>query len=114
MKIHEFQAKEFLQKYGVSIPKGKVAHSVEEALQISNEMNFSKCVVKAQIHAGGRGIGGGVKFCKNRDEIKKNSKNSNIFKHLISKLKWLAGELILLISGNIFPIINVNLYIYKI
>ena len=73
MKIHEFQAKEFLQKYGVSIPKGKVAHSVEEALQISNEMNFSKCVVKAQIHAGGRGIGGGVKFCKNRDEIKKNS-----------------------------------------
>lgn len=64
MKIHEYQAKELLAKYGVPTPKGRVATSVEEAEQIANDLMCWPLVVKAQVHAGGRGKAGGVKVVK--------------------------------------------------
>jgi succinyl-CoA synthetase beta subunit len=69
MKIHEFQAKELFQKYGVPIPRGKAAFSVDEAKKIAAELGTFPVVVKAQIHAGGRGKGGGVKLAKNAAEV---------------------------------------------
>ena len=69
MKIHEYQAKQLFQKYGVPIPRGKAAFSVEEAKKIGAELGVFPVVVKAQIHAGGRGKGGGVKLAKNAAEV---------------------------------------------
>jgi succinyl-CoA synthetase beta subunit len=74
MKIHEYQAKEILKKYGVSTPKGKVAFSVEEASDAAKELGGQVWVVKAQIHAGGRGKGGGVKVAKGIAELNKYAK----------------------------------------
>ncbi len=74
MKIHEYQAKEILKKYGVSTPKGKVAFSVEEASDAAKELGGKVWVVKAQIHAGGRGKGGGVKVAKGIAELNKYAK----------------------------------------
>lgn len=70
MKIHEFQAKQILSKFGVRIPRGEVAETADQALEIANKIG-PKVVVKAQIHAGGRGKGGGVKLAKNPEEAKK-------------------------------------------
>lgn len=70
MNIHEYQGKEIFRQYGVAVPEGKVAFSVEEALQAAKDLNREVCVVKAQIHAGGRGKAGGVKVAKNLDEVK--------------------------------------------
>ena len=67
MKIHEYQGKEILAKYNVPVPRGKVAYSVAEAEAIAKELGDS-VVVKAQIHAGGRGKGGGVKVAKDANE----------------------------------------------
>jgi len=67
MNIHEYQAKELLRQYGVATPGGKVARDAAEAAAITKEMG-GKSVVKAQIHAGGRGKGGGVKFAKTPEE----------------------------------------------
>ena len=69
MKIHEYQAKELFQKYGVPIPRGKAAFSVDEAKKIGAELGSFPVVVKAQIHAGGRGKGGGVKLAKSAAEV---------------------------------------------
>nr|BFD61226.1 ADP-forming succinate--CoA ligase subunit beta [Bdellovibrio sp. CKG001]BFD64690.1 ADP-forming succinate--CoA ligase subunit beta [Bdellovibrio sp. HM001]BFD68898.1 ADP-forming succinate--CoA ligase subunit beta [Bdellovibrio sp. HAGR004] len=69
MNIHEYQAKEVLRKYGVATLKGKLAHSPEEAVAAAKEIGGSVWVVKAQIHAGGRGKGGGVKVAKSLDEV---------------------------------------------
>ena len=68
MKIHEYQGKEILSKFGVAVPKGKVANTAEEAGVIAHELGGETVVVKAQIHAGGRGKGGGVKIAKNPHE----------------------------------------------
>ncbi|WP_019242324.1 MULTISPECIES: ADP-forming succinate--CoA ligase subunit beta [Bacillus] len=70
MNIHEYQGKEVLRKYGVAVPNGKVAFSVEEAVEAAKELGTEVCVVKAQIHAGGRGKAGGVKVAKNLDEVR--------------------------------------------
>ena len=70
MKIHEYQGKEILKKFGVPIPKGIPAFSVEEAMQAAETLGGSVWVVKAQIHAGGRGKGGGVKVAKSLDEVR--------------------------------------------
>ena len=64
MKIHEYQAKEIFRNYHVRVPEGKPAFSVEEALQAYDEMGSETVVVKAQIHAGGRGKGGGIKIAQ--------------------------------------------------
>jgi succinyl-CoA synthetase beta subunit len=68
MKIHEYQAKELLKKYGVAVPRGLVARSPEEAYHAAKELGTEVVVVKAQIHAGGRGKGGGVKLARSADE----------------------------------------------
>ncbi len=70
MKIHEYQAKELFRKYQVSVPEGYPAFSVKEALDAYDQLNVKTAVVKAQIHAGGRGKGGGVKLAHTRDEVK--------------------------------------------
>ena len=69
MKIHEYQAKELLRKNNVSVPNGIIAFSLTEALAAYDKLNVKTAVVKAQIHAGGRGKGGGVKLVHSRDEV---------------------------------------------
>ena len=70
MKIHEYQGKEILRKYNVAMPQGAVAYSVDEAAAVAQRLGGSVWVVKAQIHAGGRGKGGGVKIAKSIGEVK--------------------------------------------
>jgi len=70
MNIHEYQAKEIFQKYGVPTPRGRVAFTVDEAVEAAKELGGDLWVVKAQIHAGGRGLGGGVKLAKSIDEVR--------------------------------------------
>lgn len=69
MNIHEYQAKEILRKYNVAVPQGKVAFSKEEARKAAKELGGDVFVVKAQIHAGGRGKAGGVKLAKSLDDV---------------------------------------------
>ncbi|WP_076592422.1 ADP-forming succinate--CoA ligase subunit beta [Herminiimonas arsenitoxidans] len=71
MNIHEYQGKEVLRKYGVTTPKGFPCFSVDEAVQAAEKLGGKVWVVKAQIHAGGRGKGGGVKVAKSLDEVRK-------------------------------------------
>lgn len=75
MNLHEYQGKELLAKYGVAIQNGIVAESVAEAVAAFENLNTEFAVVKAQIHAGGRGKGGGVKLAKNMDELKEHAGN---------------------------------------
>lgn len=70
MNIHEYQAKQIFAKYGVATPKGIMAESVEQAVENAKELGGPIWVVKAQIHAGGRGLGGGVKLAKSLDEVR--------------------------------------------
>ena len=70
MNIHEYQAKELLRKFGVAVPKGGIAYTADEAVKIADELGGPVWVVKAQIHAGGRGKGGGVKLAKSIDDVK--------------------------------------------
>ena len=70
MNIHEYQGKEILKQFGVAVPNGKVAFTVEEAVEAAKELGTQVCVVKAQIHAGGRGKAGGVKVAKNLEEVR--------------------------------------------
>lgn len=71
MKIHEYQGKSILRDYGVAVPDGFPAFSVDEAVKIYDKLNSKVVVVKAQIHAGGRGKGGGVKLAHSRDEVER-------------------------------------------
>src|SRR6185436_9487221 len=70
MKIHEYQAKEVLRKYGVPTPRGFPCFNVEEAVEAAKKLGGKVWVVKAQIHAGGRGKGGGVKLAKSLEEVR--------------------------------------------
>ncbi|WP_292660548.1 ADP-forming succinate--CoA ligase subunit beta [Nitratifractor sp.] len=70
MNIHEYQAKEIFRKYNVPVPQGRVAFTVDEAVEAAKELGGKLWVVKAQIHAGGRGLGGGVKLAKSIDEVR--------------------------------------------
>jgi len=69
MKIHEYQGKELLARFGVAVPRGIAAFSVDEALAAAEQLGGPVWVVKAQIHAGGRGKGGGVKLARSLDEV---------------------------------------------
>ena len=71
MKIHEYQAKEILRKFGVPVPRGIPAFTVQEAVEAAQKLGGPVWVVKAQIHAGGRGKGGGVKVAKSVDDVKR-------------------------------------------
>ncbi len=73
MKIHEYQAKEVLRKYGVVTPRGVPCFTVDEAVKAAESLGGSIWVVKAQIHAGGRGKGGGVKLARSMDEVRSNA-----------------------------------------
>lgn len=69
MNLHEYQAKQLLSEYGLPVSRGEVATNVEEALHIADKMALKRWVVKAQVHAGGRGKAGGVKLVSSRDEL---------------------------------------------
>ena len=69
MNIHEYQAKQILKKYGAAVPEGVSSHSVEELLEKAKSLKTEKFVLKAQIHAGGRGKAGGVKIVNTIDEL---------------------------------------------
>jgi succinyl-CoA synthetase beta subunit len=71
LKIHEYQAKEILRRYGVAVPRGVLITDAKDARAAAEELGGGTVVVKAQIHAGGRGKGGGVKLAKNPDEVQK-------------------------------------------
>ena len=69
MDIHEYQAKDVLAKFGVQVAQGALAYSPEQAAYRARELGGDKWVVKAQVHAGGRGKAGGVKICETENEI---------------------------------------------
>jgi succinyl-CoA synthetase beta subunit len=75
MKIHEYQAKNLFAQYGIPVPKGNVAFSVEGAAQVSREIGLPPYIIKAQIHAGGRGKGGGVKKAESINDVEKVAKS---------------------------------------
>ncbi|ORU91599.1 MAG: succinate--CoA ligase subunit beta [Cycloclasticus sp. symbiont of Bathymodiolus heckerae] len=74
MNLHEYQAKQVFAEFGVPVPAGKPARSVKEAINVAKELGGDCWVVKAQVHAGGRGKAGGVKLCKGMDEVEAFSK----------------------------------------
>jgi succinyl-CoA synthetase beta subunit len=75
LKIHEYQGKEILRKFGVAVPQGRVANTAEEAAAVVRELGGGTVVIKAQIHAGGRGKGGGIKLARNLEETYQIAKN---------------------------------------
>src|SRR6516162_7334488 len=83
MKIHEYQAKELFRKYQIPVPQGKPAFTVEEAVSVAPSVSKGPWVVKAQIHAGGRGKGGGVKIAKSLEEVRTLAK-SILGMHLVT------------------------------
>lgn len=100
MNIHEYQAKELLRRFGVAVPNGSVAHTVDEAVQAANEMGGPIWVVKSQIHAGGRGAGrfkngdpdkGGVRVCKSIDDVREAAK-AMLGNTLVTKQTGDAGK----------------------
>jgi len=107
MNIHEYQAKELLSKAGVAVPVGKVVYTMDEAVaaakQIIEETGTNAIAVKAQIHAGGRGKGGGVKIAKNLDEVKLHAR-SILGMNLVTHQTGPEGKLVkkLLIEQGIY------------
>jgi succinyl-CoA synthetase beta subunit len=107
MNIHEYQAKELLRNAGVSVPIGKVVFTIEEAVNVSKDIMCSTgantIAVKAQIHAGGRGKGGGVKIAKNLDEVKQHAE-SILGMNLVTHQTGPAGKMVkkLLIEQGIY------------
>lgn len=73
MKIHEYQAKELMRAFGITVPRGRVAATVEECIQAAEFLPGKTLVVKAQIHAGGRGKGGGIKVAKSLEDLKQHA-----------------------------------------
>lgn len=93
MEIHEYQAKEILTDFGVPIPRGGLAYSPEQAVYRSHEIGGDAWVVKAQIHSGGRGKAGGIKFCRDDEEIWK-AADELLGKRLITNQTGSAGKII--------------------
>ncbi len=93
MKIHEYQAKDLFKKYGVPVPAGGVAITPEEAAGIAGTLGGFPVVVKAQIHAGGRGKGGGVKLSNSLEEVK-NSASAIIGMNLVTHQTGPEGRLV--------------------
>ncbi|KTD71343.1 ADP-forming succinate--CoA ligase subunit beta [Legionella tucsonensis] len=69
MNLHEYQAKQLFASYNLPVPNGEVAYNVEDAIQVASQLSTTRWVVKAQVHAGGRGKAGGVKLVSNKDEL---------------------------------------------
>jgi len=91
MNIHEYQAKRLLAEFGVAVPNGKVAYTAPEAEAVAKELGGSVWVVKAQIHAGGRGKGGGVKVVKSIEDVR-DSANEMLGMQLITHQTGAAGK----------------------
>ena len=75
MNVHEYQAKELMKSFGISVLNGKTAKTVDEAVSAAKELDSGVWVVKAQIHAGGRGKAGGVKLAKSLDEVRSHAED---------------------------------------
>ena len=93
MNIHEYQTKELLRGYGVPVPEGRVAHNVDNAATIAEGLGGERWVVKAQIHAGGRGKGGGVKVASSLDEVKQFT-DEMIGSNLVTPQTGEAGKMV--------------------
>ena len=93
MDIHEYQAKEVLQKFGILTPPGGLAYSPEQASYRAHEIGGSKWVVKAQIHSGGRGKAGGVKVCDNENDVFE-AANDMFGKKLVTNQTGPAGKVV--------------------
>jgi succinyl-CoA synthetase beta subunit len=93
MKIHEYQGKEILREFGVPTPRGAACFSVEEAVATASKLGGKVWVVKAQIHAGGRGKGGGVKVAKSLDEVKQYA-SQILGMHLITHQTGPEGQVV--------------------
>jgi len=91
MNIHEYQAKQLLAKYGVAVPKGKVAYTAPEAEAVAKELGGPVWVVKSQIHAGGRGKGGGVKVVKSVEDVR-DTANDMLGMQLVTHQTGPAGK----------------------
>jgi succinyl-CoA synthetase beta subunit len=91
MNLHEYQAKKLFAEYGIPVPPGKIAHSVKEALRNAAELKGEGWVVKAQVHAGGRGKAGGVKLAHSMGELEDIVRNM-LGKHLITRQSAPAGQ----------------------
>lgn len=93
MNIHEYQAKELLKSYGVPVPEGRVAFTVEQAAQMAEDLGGERWVVKAQIHAGGRGKAGGVQFANTIGEVRQHA-NKLIGSHLVTHQTGPEGRIV--------------------
>ena len=97
MNLHEYQGKQILSSYGVGIQRGMVATTPEEAVaaakQLTEETGTGWHIIKAQVHAGGRGKGGGVKLAKNLDELKSHAENI-LGMHLVTPQTSAEGKLV--------------------
>ena len=93
MNIHEHQAKELLKKYGANVPNGVFALTVKDILEKAKNLNSQKLVLKAQIHAGGRGKAGGVKILNDISELEKES-NNLLGKKLITHQTGPSGKIV--------------------
>lgn len=91
MNLHEYQAKQLLAEYGLPVSQGEVAASVDEAVFIANKMKTPRWVVKAQVHAGGRGKAGGVKLVATKDEVAEVTR-SLLGKHLVTYQTTAEGQ----------------------
>jgi malate-CoA ligase subunit beta len=93
MDIHEYQAKELLSRFGVTVPRGGLAYSPEQAVYRANEIGGSKWAVKAQIHSGARGKAGGIKLCRSDNEIEE-AAESLLGKRLVTVQTGPSGKLV--------------------
>ncbi len=93
MNIHEYQAKELLKNYGVPVPDGRVAHNVDNAVAVAEGLGGDRWIVKAQIHAGGRGKGGGVKLASSLDDVRSLT-DQMIGSHLVTPQTGKNGRLV--------------------
>ena len=85
MNIHEYQAKDLLKEFGAPVPKGVVVHNIDEIKQKIKTLNSDNLVIKAQIHAGGRGKAGGIKLVKTNKNLIKEA--SNMFGKILITLQ---------------------------
>ena len=93
MNIHEYQTKDLLRTYGVPVPEGRVAHNVDNAATVAEDLGGDRWVVKAQIHAGGRGKGGGVKVASSLDEVRQFT-DQLIGSHLVTPQTGPEGRMV--------------------
>ncbi len=93
MNIHEYQTKELLRNYRIPVPEGRMAHSANQAVSVAEEMGCDGWVVKAQIHAGGRGKAGGVQLARSLEEVRQHAENL-IGSRLVTKQTGESGRMV--------------------